>query len=88
MNQGATDKPCTTNVTFAAGETKSIRVEYYDRASVASIQLKTYNGSAGGDGIVPSSWLAFEITLGVGVLSALGLLAVFWRPETKVAASS
>jgi putative oxidoreductase len=33
--------------------------------------------------IRPGSWLAFWITFGLGTLSALGLLAVFWRPEKK-----
>ena len=66
VNQPATDKACSTSISFAAGETKSIRVEYYDHQSAASIQLKTY-GPSPVTGIVPTSWLATDIpVLGPG----------------------
>ena len=62
VDQPLTDKPCTTNVTFAAGETKSIKVEYYDRVSEAAIALKVFGGPTGTQ-VVPTGWLSTEPNL-------------------------
>jgi hypothetical protein len=62
VDQPLTDKPCTTPVTFAAGETKSIRVDYYDRTDAATIALKVYGGPTGTQ-VVPTGWLSTEPNL-------------------------
>ncbi len=63
VDQPLTDKPCTAApVTFAAGETKSIKVEYYDRVSAATIALKVYDGPTGTQ-VVPTGWLSTEPNL-------------------------
>jgi YD repeat-containing protein len=66
VNQSAADRPCSASVSFAAGETKSIRVEYYDATGAAQVQLKTYSPSPVA-GVVPTSWLSTEVpVLGPG----------------------
>jgi RHS repeat-associated protein len=60
VDQPAADKQCSTSVAFAAGESKSIVVQYYDHRSVASIQLKVYGGPTGTQ-VVPSGWLSPEL---------------------------
>lgn len=62
VDQPLTDKQCTTQVSFAAGETKAIKVEYYDRVSEAAIALKVYGGPTGTQ-VVPTGWLSTEPNL-------------------------
>ena len=63
---GSGDMACTTSVSFAAGETKQIVVEYYHLTGAAHLQLKTY-GASPVTGVVPSSWLTTDIpVLGPG----------------------
>ncbi|MFN7147898.1 MAG: PA14 domain-containing protein [Microthrixaceae bacterium] len=62
VDQMPTDKSCTTAVSFAAGETKHIRVEYYDRTAGASMALKVFGGPTG-TMVVPTGWLSTEPNL-------------------------
>ena len=76
VNQTAQDKTCTTNVTFAAGETKSITVEYYDRSNAAVAKLKTFGGPTG-TGVVPTGWLTTDVpVLGPGWTMSDGSVSV------------
>ncbi len=60
IDQTVADKQCSTTVHFAAGETKSIGLQYYDRAGGAALQLKVYGGPTG-EVVVPSGWLSPEL---------------------------
>ena len=53
-------RPCTVAPTvLAAGETKAIRVEYFEEAGGASIELRVFGGPTG-DMVVPGTWLSTE----------------------------
>ena len=55
----ATDVACSSNVTFAAGETKAIVVEYYDRKGEATMHLKV-SGPGISTQVVPTGWLSTD----------------------------
>ena len=46
-------------MSFAAGESKRVRVEYYDRTGPAEISLKVYGGPTG-TMEVPGTWLSTQ----------------------------
>ncbi len=76
VDHTAADNQCTTQVTFAAGETKSIAVQYYDHTAQASLQLKVFGGPTGTQ-VVPSGWLSPELhPLGPGWTMAAGDVSV------------
>lgn len=54
-----TEVACSSNVTFAAGETKAIKVEYYDRTGEATMHLKV-SGPGISNQVVPTSWLSTD----------------------------